>query len=400
MIPSIPYLIYGYIRVSTPGEHAAALLELCRRCSLPYENFTNTEEGISLRFTLPTAERVITACRDRGIPLTLGDRGGLPLILKRLFCRPGLVVGGLLGILLILLAQSVLWDIRITGNTTVSDRAIRESLAACGLSVGTPVKRIRADVIENNVLLMDDRLAWLSVNRKGTVVHVEVRESVPGPKEETLGPRDMVAGRGGIIEYVELESGNVRVTAGQTVGEGEVLVSGIYDSAQTGIRLETAKARVFARTTRDFSVTIPLTVQQKRYLSANDSNKAGISREKSIIFFGNHIKFSKKSGNIEGFCDIIDAEESWGLIDGVGFPISTRTVWYLPYEMTSVTRSYAEAEELAYFELSKYIAALPGGATLLSETVTVTHGKDALTLHGTLTVIEDIAVPREILVEE
>ena len=87
-------------------------------------------------------------------------------------------------------------------------------------------------------------------------------------------------------------------------------------------------------------------------------------------------------------------------MDGVGFPISTRTVWYLPYEMTSVTRSYAEAEELAYFELSKYIAALPGGATLLSETVTVVHGEDALTMHCTLTVIEDIAVPREIGVEE
>ena len=399
MIPSIPYMIYGHIRVSVSAEHAASLLELCRRYSWTYEDFTNTEEGISLRFTLPTARRVVAACQKLGLPLTTGNAGGLPFLLKRLLSRPGLVVGGILSILLILLSQSVLWDIRITGNTTVSDRAIRESLASCGLSVGVPLKSIHADVIENNVLLSDDRLAWLSVNRKGTVAYVEVREAIPKPDTESSVPQNMVAGMGGVIEYVELESGNVRVTAGQLVGEGDVLVSGIYDSTQQGIRLETARARVFARTTRAFSVSIPLTVEQKYYLAPADESNLKIHQEKSVIFFGNHIKFSKKSGNIEGFYDIIDTEESWALVDGVGFPISTRTVRYLPYETVSVTRSYAEAEELAYFELAKYIAALPGGATLLSKTVTVSRGLDALTLQCTLTVIEDIAVPREIQVE-
>ena len=344
MIPSIPYMIYGHIRVSVAAEHAAPFLELCRRYSWTYEDFTNTEEGISLRFTLPTARRVVAACQELGLPLTTGNAGGLPFLLKRLLSRPGLVVGGILSILLILLSQSVLWDIRITGNTTVSDRAIRESLASCGLSVGVPLKSIHADVIENNVLLSDERLAWLSVNRKGTVAYVEVREAIRKPDTESSVPQNMVAGMGGVIEYVELESGNVRVTAGQLVGEGDVLVSGIYDSTQQGIRLETARARVFARTTRAFSVSIPLTVEQKRYLTPADESNLKIHQEKSVIFFGNHIKFSKKSGNIEGFYDIIDTEESWALVDGVGFPISTRTVRYLPYETVSVTRSYAEAE--------------------------------------------------------
>lgn len=399
MIPSIPYMIYGYIRVSVAAEHAAPFLELCRRYRWTYEDFTNTEEGISLRFTLLTARQVAEVCRECGMPLSTDGMGGLPFLLRRFFGRPGLVVGGILSILLILLSQSVLWDIRITGNTTVSDRAIRESLASCGLSVGVPLKDIHADVIENHVLLSDERLAWLSVNRKGTVAYVEVREAIRKPDTESSVPQNMVAGMGGVIEYVELESGNVRVTAGQLVGEGDVLVSGIYDSTQQGIRLETARARVFARTTRAFSVSIPLIVEQKRYLTSADDPNLKIRQEKSVIFFGNHIKFSKKSGKIEGFYDIIDTEESWTLVDGVGFPISVRTVRYLPYETVSVTRSYAEAEELAYFELAKYVAALPGGATLLSKTVTVAHGLDALTLQCTLTVIEDIAVPREIQVE-
>ena len=400
MIPTLPYLLAGYRTLSTDGEHAAPLLELCRRRALIYEDFQSREDGgISLRLRLPAARLLERLCAEYGIPLTVCGEGGLPRLLRRLLQRPGLLVGALLGTALYLLSQSVFWDIRISGNQTVSDRAVRESLAASGLTVGTPIRGFEADVTENTVLLYDDRLAWLSVNRKGTVAYVEVREAVKPPEKEPDVPRDLVAARGGVIEYIELESGNVRVKAGQTVSVGEVLVSGLFDSTQAGVRIESAQARVFARTVRDFSVTIPLSYEQKVYLTDANGANGGICQEKSVIFFGNHIKFSNKCGNVSGFCDIMENERSWGLLDGVGFPVSTRTVWYLPYEITTATRTYAEAEELAYFELAKYIASVED-ATLLGKAVTVTHAEDSLTLTCRLTLIEDIATERIIEVAD
>jgi similar to stage IV sporulation protein len=393
MIPSLSYFLLGHTTVAVSEDGTARLLEVCRRLSIPYENFQSLEDGgISLRFTDRNARRLWEICADYGIPLTRLSRGGLPKLLRRLLHRPGLWVGGILGLALCLIASSVFWDIRVSGNTTLSDAAIRRSLAACGLTVGTPIRGFEADVTENQVLLLDGRLAWLSVNRKGTVAYVEVREAMDPPALPPDTPRDMVASVGGVIEYVELESGNVRVRAGQTVSPGQVLVSGIYDSTQLGVRVESAKARVFARTTRVFSVQIPLTFEEKRYDTA-------LEPEKSIIFFGRHIKFSNKCGNFSGFCDIMEDEKPWVRIGGAGFPISTRTVWYLPYETVTATRTYPEAEELAYLELARYIASLPGGATLLHKEVTVTHGEDALTLTCTLTAIEDIAAERIIEVE-
>lgn len=393
MIPSLSYLLLGHTTVAVSEDDTARLLEVCRRLSIPYENFQSLEDGgISLRLTDRNARRLWEICADYGIPLTRLSRGGLPKLLRRLLHRPGLWAGGILGLALCLMASSVFWDIRVSGNTTLSDAAIRRSLAACGLTVGTPIRGFEADVTENQVLLLDGRLAWLSVNRKGTVAYVEVREAMDPPALPPDTPRDMVASVGGVIEYIELESGNVRVRAGQTVSAGQVLVSGIYDSTQLGVRVESAKARVFARTTRVFSVQIPLSFEEKRYHTA-------LEPEKSIIFFGRHIKFSNKCGNFSGFCDIMEDEKSWVRIGGAGFPISTRTVWYLPYEITAAARTYPEAEELAYLELARYIASLPGGATLLHKEVTVTHGEDALTLTCTLTAIEDIAAERIIEVE-
>lgn len=397
MIPSIPYLLAGYRTLAIDCAHVAPLLELCRRHDLIYENFLHTADGgISLRFPLPTAKRVGALCDATGIPYRICGEGGLPRLLRKAKHRAGLVVGLAVGLLLFAAANSVVWDIRISGNMAVSDRAVEDSLAACGFAVGTSLRDFEADKIENDVLMLDDRLAWISINRKGTVAYVEVREKTPAPILQEDQPCDIIASCGGVIERVELEAGNIRVRAGQLVGEGEVLVSGLYDSTQQGIRYTAAKARVYARTTRVLTVQIPLTYEQKVYDTEFHSTNGGICQEKSLIFFGNHIKFSKKTGNMGVFCDTIENEKSWGLVDGVGFPISMRTVWYLPYTVTTATRTPAEAEELAYFELAGLIAALPGGAELIGKYITVHHGEDTLTLTCTLTCIEDIGRVRPI----
>ena len=401
MIPTLPYLLSGWVTVAVDAAHTAPLLELCRRHGLIYENFQNREGGgISLRIPRPTARRLEALCAAEDIPLTRKAEGGLPGLLLRLWHRPGLIVGAMLALGLMLLAQSVVWDIRITGNETVSDRAIEESLASCGFGVGTPLRGFEADKTENDVLLSDSRLAWISINRKGTVAYVEVREKLPRPSHEPDAPCDIVASMGGVIERVELEAGNVRVGAGQLVGKGEVLVSGLYDSLQVGIRWKAAKARVYARVTHVLTVQIPLSYEQKTYETGGTGEDGGQRREKSINFFGKSIKFSKKTGNYEGFCDTIEEEYTWGLKADVGFPISVRTVWYLPYTVTQATRTYAEAEELAYLELAAKIAALPGGAELLSKTVTVHRGEDFLTLVCTLNCIEDIGEVRPIEIAE
>jgi len=401
MKPSLPYLLSGYVTLSVDAPFAADLLEICRRYVLPYENFQNLPEGgISLRFRASTARRVRTLCEEYGIPLCERERGGFPLLFRRLFTRPGLIVGFLLGAILLLLAQSVVWDVRISGNQTLSDREIEESLAACGFGVGTALRGFRADVTENHILLSDRRLAWISINRRGTVAYVEVREAVNRLPADEKSPCDVVAAVDGVIDRVELDAGNVLVSAGQTVKKGEILVSGLYDSEVEGIRYTAARARVYARTTRVFSVTIPLSYEQKVYQTSADGTSGRPDSEKTLIFFGNPIKFSKKTGNVGALCDTIENEESWGLPLGVGFPISLSTVWYLPYTVQEVTRTYAEAEELAYYELSKYIAALQGGAELLGKTVTVHHGEEALTLTASLSCMEDIAASRRIEIEQ
>ncbi len=397
MTLSLLYRLVGCRTVTVSAADTAAFLEICRRHAIPYAGFqSDADGGCTLTLTLPYVKQLLRHAEEESLPLSVGDVRGLPRTLLALARRPGLIVGALVGILLYLSASGVLWDIRITGNTAVSDSSVMETLAACGFSVGTPLRGFRADVLENQVLLADERLAWISVNRRGTVAYVEVREAAKKPLPPSDAPADIVAAMGGVIERVELEEGNILVAAGDTVSPGRILVSGLYDSERYGIRFTRAKARVYARTVREITVTIPLAYEQKCYFDGTESTSGDICQEKMIIFFGKCVKFSKKTGNIGVLCDTIEREELCTPKKGVGFPISVRTVWYLPYTMTTVTRTPAEAEALAYVELAREINSLPGGAELIKKTVTTQIGKEAFILRCTLTCIEDIGTVREI----
>ncbi len=395
------YYLTGYRVLAVDAAHAAALLELCRREEWVYDAFRHLPDGgISLTFPRPVARLVEESAASEGWPLTVLRSGGVPESLGRLIRRPGLLVGCVLGLCLYIAGTQVVWDIRISGNHSISNRSVEETLAKAGITVGTSLRDFRADVVENTALILDDRLSWISINRRGTVAYVELREASHTPKPESDAPADLVASAGGIIQRIELDEGNVRVAEGQSVSPGDVLVSGIYDSQTEGIRFTRARARIYARTVRELTVTVPLMYEQKSYIGTQGASSVGVCYEKNINFFKKSVNFSKNSGKMSGMYDIIEEEQSLGPIEGVGFPISVRTVWYLPYEMITATRTHAEAEELAYLELARKIAALPGGAELLSKTITVTRTPDALILHCVLNCVEDIGQIREIQIAE
>ncbi len=343
--------LLGYCVLRLPRSELESFLNLCLRYGFAYGGMEtlHSENAVLVRVPMATAQRVLCACRAWQIRARAVARGGLPHTAMGYLKRGGLVVGLVLSVLLFVLAQSVVWRIDIVGNESLTDAAVLESLESAGLKIGARLGKLQTDIIEQRVMIKDDRIAWISVNLLGTVASVEVRESALAPSKDISGnPANLVALYDGEVVGVEIFSGFSAVSVGTQVKRGELLVSGIYKSERAPMRYTRASGKVFALVVRSFEVEIPLTELQK--VPSGDK-----IAKKTLIFFGNSIKLFSNYRNLPASCDIINYLYTLDPFSLGSLPIAISVDEYLPYEMREVQLDEAEAIDRAYRALRELI---------------------------------------------
>lgn len=384
----------GKRRLYTRAEHAAALMDLCLQRGIVYDRFCWEEDGgISLEVSLTAAKRLEQLCVERGIAVRLFGRSGLPYLFWRYRRRVGLAVGAVLGVILLILSTRFVWEVRVTGNEQVERGEILAELEACGLFVGSYIPHLHTEALETQVLIASDRLSWVAIHLDGTVAVVQVLEHTAPPDGEHRKPANLIAAVDGQIESIELYRGNCMVKVGQAVRAGELLVSGLYDSATQGYRYTRAAGTVKARTEHTFRVEIPLTREEKCYEEAEYS-------EIGLKFFHFSVKFFKKGGNDDLLCDIIKEDKAVELFDRYRLPVSLLVTKVHPYRLQSVRLTPDEALDAAYAALEEQLSALSTEAQLLKKDVRYAMDGDVLILTCRVECIENIAVQQEFEINE
>lgn len=388
-----PFLfLLGFRRLRTQREDAGRVLNLCRQMGFSYRNLSFGETFVEMDFFPWTAKRVYHAAAERGISVTLGDLRGFPGILFQRRKRFGILIGLLLCAWMVYGSEQVLFSIQVDGNSRLSDREVIEELERCGFSVGDSLKGLDTSVLENRVLIASEEIAWISVNLRGNVAHVVIRERQTAAPEEEMTASNLVASRGGVIEWFEEVRGNPAVEIGDAVGEGDLLVGGIFGKEDGPLRLTRASGKVFARTEHSFEVRIPLRYEKKEYTGA-------FKIEKYLIFFKKEVKFFANTGNLSATCDTIDTVEAFGLSGDRILPVGIRTVRYAEYTTVQATREADAAEELAYYQLRLQMESEVPEGMLVRKTLRYELTDEEFILWCDAEYLEDIAKPVKIEVE-
>ncbi len=381
--------LFGYVKISADALNATRLLNLCLEFSFAFRSFHGEEDGsISFSCPLATSKKILQIAQERGISLNVEKKGGVPMILARRSRRYGLILGGVCGAILLFFSGRFVWDVRVSGNETLTTGQVLEELRACGFGVGSRLKDFHAGELENRVLLQSDSLSWISVYMDGTVAMVQVLENTPRPEDTPKKPANLIATADGQIESVELLRGDCVVKVGQAVRAGDLLVSGVYDSQTVGVRFTRAAGRILARTERVYQVEIPLKTTEKVY-----------SKEKKnaiwLNFFQKTVKIFKSTGNHTGSCDIIKMENRFSGLGLRNLPIWLTVETCKCYEEVEIERTPEEALELAYEALSKDLGALSRDTQLLRKDIKTTLTEDSLILECVVCCIENIAMQSE-----
>lgn len=337
-------------------------------------------------------KRLKPIARKTDVRLRITEKHGFPfwLILGR---RRSLWAGGLAAFfLLIYLSSFYVWDISFDGNHRFTDEMLLHFMDTIPVQCGMRKKEISCGDLEKQIRNAFPEIGWGSAELTGTRLTVHVRENDGILKAETGSdaPCELTAGSDGTVTKIIVRNGIVRVKAGDEVKTGDVLVSGklpIYDDSETLVKtnLVHADAEVYAETTRTVTWKIPVA----------EEIRAGTGKKRMGVFF----KFLDTE-----FCFLmpdLKKESSWELfmeesqlrfsknfyLPVYGGILAARE--YIPYEKV-LTKS--EVSDSADRYLNEYMQNLTEkGIQILGSDVKIERSESHWKIHGTLTVVEDIA---------
>ena len=335
-------------------------------------------------FLLPKdAARFASLASECGLSFSREPRG-LPALWSSFWHAPGLVAGVMLSLLLLVGARAVLWDVRVSGNEQIGTAELKSILAECGLAEGAFLPGLDGDEIALALRRADGRVAYAAVNLRGTVAHVQIRESEPAPEKEAKSPANLVAKYDGVITMPLVFEGECVVAPGDVVRAGQILASGLSDTQNHGYLVTRAAGQVLARTVHTYEVRVPFSFEEKVYTGRR-------WYEACLFFFGRAQKVFKSTGKNIDSCDIIEKIRYFAMPGGEHLPFGYGLITAAEYELVTRTRTATEARELAQKELELLLSADGTGRTLLEKRIEYRVDGDGITLLCTVVCEEDIA---------
>lgn len=185
---------------------------------------------------LKELRRIAKVC---GCKLNLGRGRGLPFTLRYLKGRKTLAAGMVLFVLGLLALSELVFTVNVLPQEELHELDISRVQALAtelGVKPGAIYRRLDIDGICARLQAEIPELSWVYIERSGTVVNIEVAERSIYPDELENATRGAIwANRDALIEDVLIKHGQAVAQHGDTVQEGDLLVSPLADGRADAI---------------------------------------------------------------------------------------------------------------------------------------------------------------------
>ena len=347
----------GWARIRAEGPFPERLVNLLAQNAVLFWGVERvSEQAVELSVLRRDLRRAVRLAGQGGCEAQVLKRVGVPDFLARFRTRYAFLTGLALSLLTVCLLSNFVLTVEITGNEQVADAVILSQLRRQGFYPGVYGPKVDTRQLELDLLLTLEELSWVTVNLNGTRAQVVVREKILPPtllEEEAKG--DICARAGGLVLRVDAVSGQALVKPGDTVGEGDVLISGTltmegpqYSDIPPRYLDTGAAGRVWARTWRTLSASIPLHAEMKRYTGQE-------RRRWSLTFFDRRVNFYANSSILWPCYDKISRITPLRLPGGAVLPISLQTETLTRWEPVRVRLDAQAAQELLEQRLERHL---------------------------------------------
>lgn len=283
-------LICGYLYVRVTSKHPEKLLNLCGAKGINIWRVLLKKDKLYFKIGIASFKKLRIYKRNISAKIHITKKVGLPFFIAKNKKRYGIAAGIFLFFAILNFMSSFVWNICISGNTTVKSSDILSSLKEIGIYEGVKASSIDPDIKRNELLLLEDGLSWAAINIEGSKLTVDVVEVKKSAQKDT-DPSNLKASESGIVKKVEVLSGVLHVAPGDAVEKGQLLVSGINEYEDKTSSFTRSVGKIYVETEKIFEVSQALEVTE--YLRTNEVEKRSV-----LHFFGINIPLFL--GNVTG----------------------------------------------------------------------------------------------------
>lgn len=387
IIISIIRYIFGYINFRAFGGFSDRFLNLCTRDGIPLWNIKNVKGNISASTTINGYLSIRRAAKKSGMRVMSLERKGLLFFLKKNKIRIGLLIGAVVFAGLIFILSQFVWSVSLVGNVDLEEDYLLSSFEKYGVKVGSHISVIDDNDIAQKVVSEIEELSWAAINRKGSVVVIEVREKTSAPeKYDNTVPTNLVSDETGLILTIDVLSGNEEIKPGSAVTKGDLLISGVVTYADGREQLVHADGYVKAL------------VNRKEIFSGNDFTVHNLLNEKirkKLFFFGFEIPLGT-SAEYDFYCKHKSFIESEKML----LPLGIITEYYAEFSAENIQVNDKTEEMLALWDSAFYVKELLDFSLVKNSTVTRKNNESDIVFVFSADCEQEIGVLQEIYVKK
>ncbi|MCL2056076.1 MAG: sporulation protein YqfD [Oscillospiraceae bacterium] len=382
----------GYVRFSAAGDFVERFLNLSARDHIAIWGGKKSGGEFSGHVSAQSYRRLRRHAKKTGVKIKIREKHGVPFTRYKYRHRHGILAGAALFALFLAVMSLFIWRIEVGGlEGGVRESDILRTLEGLGIRPGVLRAGIDVRDSERRALLLLQDLSWVALNIDGSTLHVEVSErSKPPEMIDPDRPCNITAAMDGQLVALNAYDGQPLAKIGDTVREGQIIVSGITQDSRDKTMFRHARAQAFAVVNYTIETAVPL--EQTGYAPT------GKSRSRSYI--------NAAGLQIPLFLPIsiphpyyVERAESVFAPFGTALPFSVLKERYVLMEEIPITLTKDEAKEEALAQLNAAQRVQLEGAEIRSTNLTGMEKDGHYILRADYICVMDIAVQREIYLE-
>jgi similar to stage IV sporulation protein len=368
----------GWVRVRLKGSVSGRRLnEVAAR--MPVRRVQTVRGGMEMDVRAADLNSLRHVLTGAGLRMRIIRRYGIVRVRAAARRRGTLILTVLCALVVIWGLMQTVFSVTVTGAKDAQQKQqMLQVMEEYGVRPGMYAAGVDREGISQEILARFPGLTYATVRRKGMAMELYVVQATKAPEVfDPNKPADVVAACGGLVTKVVALSGEALVRPGDTVVEGQVLITGNEQAAH-------ARGAVMARV---WSVG-----KGEADLNTREETRTGRSEKESFVRIGSWRFPEEKPSE---FATWQQEEESALALDGMFFPVEmVRLVRYETDVTTLPRKMSAVKDESGARAMTKALMELPNGACVVDKRVEYSMIKDGK-LRATVTLESVVQIGQE-----